>query len=240
MTYARNDSENVNLQILDAIEALIAGGGGATGPTGPTGPSGGPTGPTGPTGPSVTGPTGPTGAASTVTGPTGPAGSVGTTGPTGPTGPTGAASTVTGPTGPTGNTGATGPTGPAGGLLAANNLSDVSDKSASRANLTAGTTTSQSGTTYTLQASDNGKIIRFTSGSAIALTLPNNMAVDYQVGIVQEGAGQITLTAAGGTTINSYLSATKTLGQYAQAGLIVTANAGGTSAVYLASGGLTP
>ena len=123
----------------DAI-TYIPGTPGMTGPQGPQGITGatGPTGPTGATGP--TGPIGPTGATGP-TGPIGPTGLTGATGLTGPTGPTGDTGPIgaTGPTGPIGPTGLTGPAGPSGAgtgdMLKANNLSDLVDATAARANL---------------------------------------------------------------------------------------------------------
>lgn len=52
----------------------------------------------------------------------------------------------------------------------------------------------QTGLTYTIQASDNGKNIVFTNGAAIAVTLPDTLAVDFQCSIIQAGAGIPTVT----------------------------------------------
>jgi len=75
------------------------------------------------------------------------------------------------------------------------------------------------GTSYTLLAADRGKLINFTSGSAIGVTIP----LDFLTGqlassvfyIRQDGAGQITFTGAGGVTLRNVNSQTKTQGQYA-------------------------
>ena len=153
----------------------------------------------------ATGPTGPTGAASTVTG------------PTGPTGPTGAASTVTGPTGPTGAsstvTGPTGPTGPAGIVTSATAPVDTSVLWADTTvtgSLFAPyrlTTNSQTGTSYTLVLDDEQKLVECSNASAITLTVPLNSSVAYTIGtqihVAQTGAGQVTITPAGGVTINA-------------------------------------
>lgn len=76
-----------------------------------------------------------------------------------------------------------------------------------------------SGTSYTLLAADRGKLINFTSGSAIGVTIP----LDFLTGqlassvfyIRQGGAGQITFSPAGGVTLRNVNSQTKTQGQYA-------------------------
>ena len=109
-------------------------------------------------------------------------------GPTGPTGPTGAASTVTGPTGATGATGATGITGATG---------------ASGQWDTAQTVTTQAGTTYTIQASDAGKLILFTSASAVAVSVTNTLDLlpGQRVDAIQYSTGQVTFTGTGGATL---------------------------------------
>ena len=60
----------------------------------------------------------------------------------------------------------------------------------------------QTGTTYTLVAGDNGKVIKFTSGSAITLTLPSGLGEGFNCSVVQYGAGQITSTSFDTTTAN--------------------------------------
>jgi hypothetical protein len=102
----------------------------------------------------------------------------GATGATGPTGPTGA-------TGPTGPTGATGVTGPA----------------------PATSVTGPSGTSITLAATDDGKLVELNNASAITLTVAPNSSVPFAIGaqitILQTGAGQVTVAAGAGVTIVS-------------------------------------
>jgi len=52
----------------------------------------------------------------------------------------------------------------------------------------------QTGTTYTIQSSDNGKNIIFTNAAAIAVTLPDTLDTDFQCSIIQAGAGVPTVT----------------------------------------------
>jgi len=74
----------------------------------------------------------------------------------------------------------------------------------------------QTGTTYTLTDADNGTIIRFTSGSAIALTTNTAQAfVGFNCIIEQAGAGQITVS--GTATLSNLYACTKTIGQKAVA-----------------------
>jgi hypothetical protein len=77
----------------------------------------------------------------------------------------------------------------------------------------------QTGTTYTTVLADDGKLITCSNASAIALTIPPNSSVAYGVGtqinIAQLGAGQVTITAGAGVTLNSEGSKLKLKGQYA-------------------------
>jgi hypothetical protein len=58
----------------------------------------------------------------------------------------------------------------------------------------------QTGTTYTIVASDAQKLIRITNSSAIAVTIASNatqaLPVGTQVTVVQTGTGQITISGA--------------------------------------------
>ena len=77
----------------------------------------------------------------------------------------------------------------------------------------------QTGTSYTLLASDLGKIVKFTNGSAITVTLPNNLGLGFTATVIQYGAGQITFATSSSTLYNRQ-SHTKTAGQYAVVSLI--------------------
>lgn len=94
----------------------------------------------------------------------------------------------------------------------------------------------QTGTTYTLQASDSGKVVDIANGSAITLTLPNSLPVGFCCTVVQAGAGQITFTPASGATRRNRQSHTKTAGQWAMTTLYVRANSGGSAAEYVLGG----
>ena len=77
----------------------------------------------------------------------------------------------------------------------------------------------QTGTSYSLQSSDLGKIVKFESGSAVTVTLPAGLGQGFTCTVVQYGAGQITFSASGSTLYNRQ-SHTKTAGQYAVVSLI--------------------
>lgn len=101
---------------------------------------------------------------------------------------------------------------------------------------TQGVLTTQSGTTYTLAATDCGTTIRFTNGSAITLTTLNSLSVGCTIAILQAGAGQITLANGSGATSHSAHSYTKTFAQYSVLGLYVDTNSGGTAADFIITG----
>lgn len=98
-----------------------------------------------------------------------------------------------------------------------------------------GTLNTQTGTTYTLVATDNGKIVEFTNGSAVALTLENSLAIGFNCLVCQAGAGQVTLTPEAGATLRQASSLTKTRTQWSQVSLRIRANTG-VAAEYVASG----
>ena len=78
----------------------------------------------------------------------------------------------------------------------------------------------QTGTTYTLNSSDNGKVVTLNNANAITLTIAASLGDGFNCLIVQKGSGQITLSAATGVTIANRSSETKTAGQYATVSVI--------------------
>lgn len=99
-----------------------------------------------------------------------------------------------------------------------------------------GTVSTQSGTTYTLAATDCGTTVLFTNGSAITVTTLNSLPVGCSIAIEQGGAGQITIANGSGATSHSAHSYTKTFGQYAILGLFVDTNSGGSAADIIITG----
>jgi hypothetical protein len=100
----------------------------------------------------------------------------------------------------------------------------------------AGKQNAQTGTTYTLQASDAGKIITLNNAASITVTCPNSLPVDFYCTLLQTGAGQVTVAAGTGATVNNFDGLTKTAGQYAALNLYVISNSGGSAAVYVSQG----
>jgi hypothetical protein len=82
----------------------------------------------------------------------------------------------------------------------------------------------QTGTTYTLVATDAGDLVTLTNASAIALTVPTNASVAFatgtQITITRAGAGSVTVAGAVGVTVNSADGFLKLRSQWSSATLI--------------------
>jgi hypothetical protein len=91
----------------------------------------------------------------------------------------------------------------------------------------------QTGTTYTLDTADNGKVVELANASAITLTLPNSFPKGWHCTVVQDAAGAVTFTAASGATLKQRQSHTKTAGDGAICVLYVSSNAGSAAAYRL-------
>lgn len=109
-------------------------------------------------------------------------------------------------------------------------ISDANEISGYAANINA-----QTGTTYTLVASDAGKIVELTNAAAITLTLPNDLPKGFCCTVVQGGAGAVTFTPASGATRVNRSSHTKSAGSNAWCGLYVRSNSG-TNAAWVLGG----
>ena len=77
----------------------------------------------------------------------------------------------------------------------------------------------QTGTAYTLLASDNGKVVVLNNGSAVTVTVPSGLGAGFNCSFVQKGAGQVTFSASS-TTINNRQSHTKINAQYGVASIV--------------------
>ena len=84
---------------------------------------------------------------------------------------------------------------------------DISDTAAIGLGKLADVSTSAQTASYTLVLADKNKVVEMNVGSANTLTVPLNSSVAFPVGsqinILQTGAGQCTITATGGVTINA-------------------------------------
>jgi hypothetical protein len=96
----------------------------------------------------------------------------------------------------------------------------------------------QTGTTYTLQASDALALVTASNGSPITVTVPPSVfSAGQQINLQQIGLGQVTFAAGSGVTITSAgasVAAPKITKQYGAATIICTA-----SNVFTIIGGLS-
>ena len=81
----------------------------------------------------------------------------------------------------------------------------------------------QTGTTYTLVAGDNGKVVVLDNASAVAVTVPSGLGAGFNCSFVQKGAGQVSFSASG-TTINNRQGHAKINGQYGVASIVAYAS----------------
>ena len=106
----------------------------------------------------------------------------------------------------------------------ATNTTDIATNTTDITNINELQQNEQTGTSYTLVLTDAGKLIETNNASANTLTIPPNSSVAFATGsqilVVQKGAGQTTLAAGSGVTINSKDSNLKVTGQYSAVTLI--------------------
>ena len=97
----------------------------------------------------------------------------------------------------------------------------------------------QTGTTYTLSAADDGRVITFNNASPVAVTLPQQSTTELPEGfscvLRNRGAGQVTIGTEGSDSFESLSSNTK-LNQHGTATVIV--ETAGTPNTWLGYGDL--
>lgn len=79
----------------------------------------------------------------------------------------------------------------------------------------------QTGTTYTVAASDNGKVVVLDNASAVTVDIDTGLPAGFNCSFVQKGAGQVSF--AGTATVNNRQSHTKINGQYGVASIVAYA-----------------
>jgi len=80
----------------------------------------------------------------------------------------------------------------------------------------------QTGTSYTLLATDNGKIVTLNNAAAVTVTVPASLGAGFTCILIQLGAGQVSVTGSG-TTVNP-TATPKLNGQFAAGSLIAYAS----------------
>ena len=92
-------------------------------------------------------------------------------------------------------------------------------KKATVAQVLTGQLVTESGTSRTLTAADNAKIIYCTSSSAVTINCASGLGVGFNCTIIQGGTGKVTI-APNSQTLVSYSSLFSTMGQYAVISLV--------------------
>jgi len=99
----------------------------------------------------------------------------------------------------------------------------IADRAVGSAELTNLTLNAQTGVTYTLVLGDAQKLVTLSNASSITATIPPNSSVAFtigdQVNLMQLGAGQVTVAAGSGVTVNP-TAKLKLNGQYAAGTLV--------------------
>lgn len=94
----------------------------------------------------------------------------------------------------------------------------------------------QTGTSYSLVASDNGKIVTFNNGSAVTVTAPTTLPVGFHCELVQLGAGLVTIQGDGTMVVNTESAALTLNAQHGRGNLVVYATNASNFATYDISG----
>lgn len=92
-------------------------------------------------------------------------------------------------------------------------------KKATVAQVLTGQLVTESGTSRTLTAADNAKIIYCTSSSAVTINCASGLGVGFNCTIIQGGTGKVTI-APNSQTLVSYSSLFSTMGRYAVISLV--------------------
>jgi hypothetical protein len=71
-------------------------------------------------------------------------------------------------------------------------------------------------TSYTLTAADRNKILRFTAGTAVTVTVPTGLPVGSIYGVSQNGVGAVTIAAGAGNNLRNPDGQFRLSGQYAK------------------------
>lgn len=81
------------------------------------------------------------------------------------------------------------------------------------------------GTSYTILSSDHAKQLQVTAATAVTILVPSGLTVGFACDIIQEGAGQVTISGGSGTTLRySSFELPKTFEQYSIIGIEAITN----------------
>ncbi len=91
-------------------------------------------------------------------------------------------------------------------------------------------------TSLLLSSAHQGRIVRFTNGGSITVTVPDSLVVGFTCTLIQDGDGVVSVIASGGATIHNRSTQFSTAGKYALTSLVVVDNSGGSAAVAVFGG----
>lgn len=78
-------------------------------------------------------------------------------------------------------------------------------------------------TAFTLTAAENGRTLRFTSATAVTLTVAAGLGAGFSCALVQSGTGVVTIAPAAGVTLGHPQNMFRTAGRHARAELLAVA-----------------
>ena len=94
----------------------------------------------------------------------------------------------------------------------------------------------QTGTTYTIQASDKGKVIDLSNTATVAVTVPNDLPQYFSCLIAQSNTGQVSFVMQGGATMRQASGLSKIRAKDGIVQAYVRTNSTGTNADWVFSG----
>jgi hypothetical protein len=78
-------------------------------------------------------------------------------------------------------------------------------------------------TSYTLIASDSGRMLDFSATTAISLIIPDNLPIGFQVSVTQANTGGISVSGSGSMVVNNRWGASRSIGRWSKIGIEVRA-----------------
>lgn len=79
------------------------------------------------------------------------------------------------------------------------------------------TTNAQTGTSYTVQASDNGNIITLDNAASIVVTVPSGLGSGFRTTCIWKGVGQVSFVGSGGAVLYNWQNSDRIAARYGRA-----------------------
>jgi hypothetical protein len=80
------------------------------------------------------------------------------------------------------------------------------------------------GTSKTLAATDNGKVVRTTGGAGTTITIPNTLTIGFNLMVVRDGTGEVQFVTSGGMNLRHPDNHTRARLRYSAISLLVVAS----------------